>query len=61
MNRSRDPALMSPEERLAEIASLLAIACRRLQLVSETQAETGPQPRTTSREDHDDADDDLPF
>ena len=32
MNRSRDPALMPPEERLAEVAALLAMAYRRLAL-----------------------------
>ena len=48
---ARDPSCLSPKERLAEVASLLAIAYRRLKLASETRAQSRPHNPQDRRHD----------
>ena len=56
MTRFPDAAAMTAEERLRELASILARGYRRLQLASETQAASRPSYPHTPQERHHHAD-----
>lgn len=49
MKRLRDPDAMSPEERLAELGSLLATAVRRLRLRQKELADQADRERPCDR------------